>query len=694
MHGKVVKGSFKISLELTALHDLAYGCGRQDWIPGTVFVRLNLCSVLRTLASAVALFFLNVYITLRLFQVGVYHHMLSAEGLFVGLTRFIAANWGDLTWLPLFHCGMPFHNVYAPGVPVTAAIVATIMHWDANRAYHFAVALLYCFGPPLLFWAAWRLSGRFRASFCAGLLWSILSPSCLIEPSVWRDTGGMISNRRLHSIVFWGDSPNGVTLGLVVLAIGALHLALTRRRPLDFAGATVAVALVMLFSWPASIAMVMAICCYLLSREVSEWRRMTARLAGIGIFSYAIAAPWIPPSTLISTYKISQVMQNAVPHEHARMRAVVGFLLILGLIAARFALSRAPSWFRFATLYTMLTGGVTLVYEFTGLVLIAQAGRFHLAMEIGIILMLAFGASLLLNNHRRWPYAMAIALVILTARQTIVARRYARLDTLPADRSTLIEAETADWFQRNLPGERVWTVGSVSFWLNAFGDSPQLGGCCDQSNTNPLLNFARYELILDPSSANRELWLRALGIHGFAVGGPKSREIYHDTQHQQALLDAFSCPWHDGDDYACVIPSRTGSLGHVMTKADLVARAPQGSLDLEPFLPFVAALENPVYPIAELLWPNHHTARVEVNLKSDQILSLQITYFSGWRATANGLAVPVVRDNLGFMYVEPRCDGACSIEMIYDGGPESRALWWLRLVAVMTGLGWLIVVRK
>lgn len=648
----------------------------------------------QTLACAVALFLLNVYITLRLFQVGVYQHMLSVEGVFVGLTRFISKNWGDLTWLPLFHCGMPFHNVYAPGVPVTAAMVATIAHWDANRAYHFAIALLYCLGPPLLFWTAWRLSGRFAASFCAGLLWSILSPSCLIEPSVWNDTGHMISNRRLHSILFWGDGPNGVTLGLVVLAIGALHLALTRRRPADYAGATVALAAVMLFSWPATVSMVMASFCYLLSRDTLEWRGMIVRLAGIGMFAYAIAAPWIPPSTLISTYKISQVMQNAVPHEQARMRALVGILLMLGLIAARFLLSRAPSWFRFAMVYTILTAGVTLIYEFTGLILIAQASRFHLAMEIGIILLLAFGASLLLNNHRRWQYVMAIVLAIFTVRQTIVARRYARLDALPADRSKLIEAETADWFQRNLPGQRVWTVGSVSFWMNAFSDSPQLGGCCDQSNTNPVFDLARYALILDPDSANRELWMRALGIHGFAVGGPKSREVYHDTRHQDALLASFSCPWHDGDDYACVVPSRTASLGHVIAKADLVSRAPHGSLDLDPFRPFVAALENPAYPIAELQWPNHHTARVEANLKPDQILSLQITYFPGWHAAANGRDVPVLRDNIGFMYVEPRCDGACSIEMIYDGGVESRVLWWIRLVALMGGVGWLILLRR
>ena len=52
-----------------------------------------------------------------------------------------------------------------------------------------------------------------------------------------------------------------------------LHLALTRKKLLDYAGAALSLALVVLFSWPATVAMAMALLfCYVLSREVPEWR--------------------------------------------------------------------------------------------------------------------------------------------------------------------------------------------------------------------------------------------------------------------------------------------------------------------------------------------------------------------------------------------------------------------------------------
>jgi hypothetical protein len=661
----------------------------------------------QTLACAATLFFLNVYIAGRLFQVDFYNHLFSVEGVFVGLTRFISQNWGDLTWLPIYYAGMPFHHVYPPGMPVSAAAIATLMHFGPARGYHFALGLFYSLGPPFLFWTAWRLSGRFAASYCAGLLWSVFSPSCVLFRSIWHDTGEMISDRRLHSIITWGDGANGVGLGLAVLAIGMLHLALTRKRLLDYAGAALSLALVMLFSWPATVAMAMAIFCYLLSRESSEWRGMIARLAMLGACAYAAAAAWIPPSTLLATYARSQAMGNPFPAGQAHVRVIVSALVLIAMAAVRFVFGRwgLPVWLRFAVLYFMLTAAITLAAEYTGLVLIAQAMRFHLAMEIGFILTLVFGASLLLNHRRRWQYAIALILVLFTVRQTIVARRYARQDAAPVNRSGLIEAETAEWFDRNMHGERVWASGSISFWMNAFTSTPQLGGCCDQANTNPAVDIALYELAADGDvergAERRLLWMRAFGVHAFAIGGSRSREIYKGIHEPGSLIHDSVCPWHDDDDYICWVPQRTGSLAHVMTAADLAPRPPRDGTDVEPLRGYADALENNAYPIADLHWRNHHTANAELTLNPSQLVSFQITYWRGWRASVNGRAFPVLKDNLGFMYIEPQCSGACSIEIVYDGGTEMRVAHWasaitgiLLLIACAWQVGARVILKK
>jgi hypothetical protein len=479
-------------------------------------------------------------------------------------------------------------------------------------------------------------------------------------------------------------------LAFAMLAVAAIHAAVTTRRPIAYAGAVASFGIVMLSSWPASVVMILAISCYVVALPPAKWRPVALRIAAAAVISYAAIAPWIPPSTLFSTFDRSGSMNGAYPPGQglARTAAALGLLAVFAL--TRWAMGRAPFWFRFAAQFTLLTGGVALIYEYSKIVLVTQAIRFHLPMEIGISLTTAFAASLLLHRRKKAQYAMAVLVVALSVWLTILARRHARVETAAADGATMIEAETANWFARNLSGDRVWTTGSISFWLDALSDTPQLAGCCEQSNMNPTLDMARYELVIDGSSENRQLWVRALGVHAFSVGGRNSREPYKDVHHAEALIGSSDCPWQDGDDYICVVPGRAHSLAHVMMHADLASRAPSGGIDAEPLRSYVAALENPAYPVANLRWPNNHTAKVDLNLNPEQILSLQVTYYPGWRATANRRTVPVQRDNLGFMYVEPGCDGACSIELIYDGGLESRLLWWLRAVTLLGAAGWVI----
>src|ERR1700730_10774283 len=144
--------------------------------------------VWQILACATGLFLLNAYICGRLFRLEFHQHWNSVEGLFISITRFVMQNWFDLTWVPLWLGGMPFHHVYPPGIHVSAAALATLMHWSPARAWHFVIALLYCLGPSFLFWTAWKLSGRFYAALSGGVLWTLLSPSCLLAPSILRDT--------------------------------------------------------------------------------------------------------------------------------------------------------------------------------------------------------------------------------------------------------------------------------------------------------------------------------------------------------------------------------------------------------------------------------------------------------------------------------------------------------------------------
>ena len=80
---------------------------------------------------------------------------------------------------------------------------------------------------------------------------------------------------------------------------------------------------------------------------------------------------------------------------------------------------KMPFPLRFASLFTLIAGGVTLLSSWHSVDLIGQAGRFHLVMEMAIVLLVAFA----LPRQIRWtnPWRLGIAVVILLASAALLA---------------------------------------------------------------------------------------------------------------------------------------------------------------------------------------------------------------------------------------------------------------------------------
>jgi len=123
-----------------------------------------------------------------------------------------------------------------------------------------------------------------------------------------------------------------------------------------------------------------------------------------------------------------------------------------------------------------------------------------------------------------------------------------------------------------------------------------------------------------------------------------------------------------------------------MARSDLVLRTPANGIDIQALRTYFSALEDPTLPEAELHWITHHSLEAHASLTPEQLVSLQISYHSGWHATVNGVDHPLAEDGLGLMYIEPNCNGDCHIELGYDGGREMRIARW----AAMTS--WIFVV--
>ena len=141
--------------------------------------------------------------------------------------------------------------------------------------------------------------------------------------------------------------------------------------------------------------------------------------------------------------------------------------------------------------------------------------------------------------------------------------------------------------------------------------------------------------------------MKAFGIDAVAVSGPKSREAYRDYRNPRKFDGLLPEAWRDGDDVIYRVPRRSAGLAHVVRRGDLAARQPVNGIDIEPVRPYVAALEDASLPLATMTWRSRHEAVISARMEKAEILSVQISYHPGWKASVGGQPRRVYGDNLG-----------------------------------------------
>jgi hypothetical protein len=652
----------------------------------------------RTLGAGLLLFLLNWYICGKLATIEYLRAMHSIEGAYIGISRYVIENWRDLTWFPAWYAGIPYQNSYPPLLHVVVAGLASLSGLSPAASYHIVEAALYSLGPVALCWLAARWSGSLGCGVFAGVFYSLVSPSAFLITNVREDLGGLFNMRRLNTIVFYGDAPYVSALALVPIALACLDLALRRRRPLTYLVAAVAMAAVVLTNWLGAAALALGVLAYLLGH--GEPRRAWPASLAIAILAYALASPWVPPSTL----KTIRFNSQTVGGEYRFAWHQAGYAALLAVVVVVVVLLlrklRAPAHLRAALLFLLLTGGITLSAEWAGVLLVPQPSRYHQAMEIAIALAVAFSAWPLWRRMPAWGKGTAVVLVLgLSLGQAYRLRRWADPQIQPIDIRATTEYKTAQWFDRNMAGRRVMAPGSTSLFLNAFTDTPQLAGGFDQGVVNWYARVAVYIIYSGLNAGDRDaeislLWLKAFGVDGVAVGGPASGEHYKPFVNPRKFEGVIPELWRDGDDRIYRVPRRSLSLAHVVRRGDLVSRPPIHGLDVDEIRRYVAALDDPVLPIAAMEWTSRHSARIRADLEKDQLLSVQVTYHPGWRAEVNGVKRPVQSDKIGLMVVEPQCEGPCEVNLIYDGGTEMRVARTVSLASLAGLLAWALFSRR
>jgi intracellular septation protein A len=630
---------------------------------------------LRGALAPVFLFALNLWICGRLLRAEYIDQLGSIEGVFIAMAGYIQRHWPRYDWFPFWWTGIPFPRVYQPALHYSVAVFSTVSGLSPASAYHCLIAITYSLGAVTFYLLVLATGGSRRTAFLSALVFSVFSPSTLLSSVIRTDVGGFLNPRRLQALVVYGEGPNVTGLTLAMLALAALHLAGKRRTALTGAVAALAIAAVPATSWPATMALAMGIAAYLLAQEFQYLKKNLLRLLAIGAGAWALASPFALPSTILVTLHATGAMADAPTPGRARWFAVI--LLVVTVFALRAALLKAgaSAGLRFAALYSLITAWIVLAALWANTRILPYPVRFHLVMEIAFVLTGGLCLQILLRRRPGVQMPLTILLVCFCLFQARHYQRYSRgiIHTLTMENT--VEYQEARWLASHTQGGRVMVPGSVSYWLNAFTEIPQMDGFFDQSLWNPINLPASYVVQAgyqnDRLSADYSLlWLKAYAVEAFGAGGDHSREFYRPFRFPDRFKGRFPLAWSSGDDAIYLIPERSRSLARVVPAASLVHDPPANGVDVAQLSVFVAALDNPALPLATFEWQDPNSAKIAGSLAPGQALEVAINYDRGWSATANGRAVDVRPDGLGFISLQPGCAGPCDVHLHWSPGSE------------------------
>jgi hypothetical protein len=637
-------------------------------------------------AGCIVLFALNALFCWRLFRVEYLNNLGSNEGTFITFARFLLANGVHSGWFPWFNVGLPFENTYLPLTAFLTALGASLARCSPAHAFHFIAALAFSLAPVFWFLFARKVSGRMAPAFGAALLWSLFSPALPIRRILENDMASPWGSRRLSNIVNYGETPHNLALCLLPLALLALAVYLEKPTVRNFAVAALAVGVAMLTNAFGIVVLAFSAVMLVLARAHLRFRHLLSAGA-ILLAGYLFICRFLPPS-LIQLMRINSPTVGGDFRLTSKSR-IFAVLFALALAAVAILTRRfSDPMLRFATLFSACFGGIAVMWYWKRLTFVPQPHRYDLEMELGFCLLAAFSLD---SVFRRLPRRVGVVFVILCipAFGWLAVQDYwfGRHLIHPLKMDLSPPFEEARWIDTHLPGQRV-LIAEYGPWFNLFSDNPQFSSGHDPTAPNWMQGVAVWLIESGKDAGDRDgrgavFWLTAFGCGALTVQGPASPDPRSPIS-QPERFDAL-IPLLLRDRYYSIyqVPQRSTSLAHVIPASAIVTRRPIHGLDLDPARAYVSALQDPSLPLASLAWKNPVQGRITARLTPEQVVSLQMTYDRGWRASVGGRSARIHADQLGMIVIEPDCSGDCTVDVEFTGGEERQIC---TVVGSLTGI--------
>lgn len=581
---------------------------------------------------------------------------------------------------------MPADYTYQPLLHHLVAAVSALTGFTEARSYHLTVGFIYCLGPVTLYALVFSLTRQTGLSLFMGVTYSLISFSPFLIPAIQKDIGGIFLMRRLHTVVAYGDGPYVTSLTFIPLAILFLHRALATPSLQRWIVASIAIAVVPLTNIPGALSMAMAFVSFILALNWRSWNSKIFQTLGMSITGFVLFAPLLSPSSLLLMAHNVQWMNPEGRFSVER----IGYYFLFGavLVGVTALLHRLQTSFylRFALLFSFITSGVVLLEALLGISLIGQATRFHLAMDMALVLLLGSFAAMI-HYTPKTRQILIIVIGIISLAQIVHLRKFSKeIMTPAADITSRSEYRVAQWMSENANGARVIVPGSTSFWLNYWTATPQVTGCCDQGTLLRAPAITKHVLgILNTLGSLTEYqkaeialsWMKTLGVRYINISSDASTEVYKDFHCSELFDGILPARWRDNGEIIYEVPDVT-SLAHVIRHHEAISRIPENGIDIDPLQPYIAAISDRNRPAATFQWISNRSAVIHSTVQPKELISVQIPFHQGWNASSPQGPVALAKDALGLLLLQPLCHGECEIRLTFGGGTEAKIL---RLIA-------------
>jgi hypothetical protein len=602
----------------------------------------------------------------------------SIESTFVSDARFLAAHWPHPQWQPLWYTGTRFDYIYPPALRYGTALLSKVFGWWTVKAYHFYTIFFYCVGIAGVYLLV-RVAGRSRAAaYLCALAAGLMSPSLLFFKNMRDDAGPWQVPVRFGALVRYGEGPHITALCLLPLALAFAWRALEAKRPRSLALAAIFCAAVVSnnFYGATSLAIFfpLLVWSFFLTRGS---RGLLFPALAIPVLAYGLTAFWLSPSYLRITLHNMQYVSD----KGNSWSGVVAAVAVLGFGFASYKLAKGRperTWALFAIGSLVFFGLNVAGNHFLNFRVIGEPGRLIPELDLVVIL----GAALLLEWlwRRRGPWlkivVAAIAMVAFASTRHYIKHGRHIVEPWP-DYQSRVEYRVTDWLWKNTPDARVLTSGTVRFWFDTWHDLAEMGGGSEQGLLNPVVYETTWEIDLGANPELVSLWLKAMGVDVMYAAGPNSEEPYKDI-HNTERFAALPLLWDDGQgNKLWSTQRRFRPRARVVDTAGLNGvPVPRDRFDIEHLRAYVDVIENgPDSPVT-IERPSTDAMLLHAKFDSGQSLLVQETWDPAWRASVDGKSLPVRKDQMGFMVVDPP-PGGRTVRLEFSMPLENRVGWGL-----------------